>query len=105
IVERLQSEFDVPIDGMTNKKGIYTHGQTHIKHGHWVLGSTIEIYGVTNISQQDKIIKRVQEISDKQKYVVVTFYDKSNFKISGTLSDELTVRLPSNVIRRTTVNP
>jgi hypothetical protein len=97
IVKEIQNKYSIPIDGMSERPGIYHKGWAYFDWGKWKTGSLITIYGVKNTYTQGRIINNIKHILEDNNFnnVKVIFYDESRYEKRGSV----TTRLPSSELR------
>ena len=91
IVEVIESEFDIPIDPMNKRKGIYHSGWAYRRRGVWNTGSSVTVYGLKDSDVQDRILLRIKALVETMNYwdVRVTFYDDAKFETEGNSTRRL----------------
>ncbi|WP_372846924.1 hypothetical protein [Pontiella sp.] len=97
IVHFIEANYDIPIDEMSQREGIYTKGWAYWKSFQWHQGTCIEIFGVLSPEQQNKIIESTAALIEEHGYhgVKVVFYERSLFERYESGSS----RHPPKVIR------
>ena len=98
IVTSLERDFDIPLDGMSGREGVYHSGWAYRESGKWQTGSLIEIYGVADNQLQDAIISEVQNLLSRSNFsdAVISFKAESKYRTEGNL----TTRLKSKELRK-----
>lgn len=94
----IEREFDIPIDPISDRKGIYHYGWAYRQGGTWHTGSNLTIYGVKDRTRQDIIINRISDLvrTNNLNDIRVTFYDNAKFE----KRDNVTVRIEVPELRQ-----
>jgi hypothetical protein len=97
IVNQIEAEYEIPIDGMSDREGVYCRGWAYRKYFKWHRGSAISIYEINDPDIQNHIIRRIRTLQEENNYtrIKVIFYEKSLF----TKRENGATRIPAKVTR------
>jgi hypothetical protein len=102
IVHFIEANYDIPIDEMSQREGIYTQGWAYWESFRWQRGTCIEIFGVGSPELQNQILESTAALVEEHGYkgVKVVFYERSLFEKYESGSS----RHPPKVVRTMVFN-
>jgi hypothetical protein len=99
IVAVIKGEFEIPIDPLTKRPGIFCGGWSYWRGFVWNAGSRITIFGVHEADIQNRIIDRIEGVVKMNNYwdVLVVFYSDAKIEHEGNWTGRIDVPELRNV--------